>query len=71
MPARRNEMQAGHVVGFHNLIMFIVPHNFSTNNLIRCVNLFRIVHFESVRCRRLVPIRYAARAVRKSRFLFS
>ena len=44
------------MVGYRNKIMFIVHHNFSANNLIWCVNLFRVVHVGSVRCRRLVPI---------------
>ena len=43
-----------------NIIMFIVPHNLSTNNLIGCVNLFRLVHVAGVRCRSLVAIRYTA-----------
>jgi len=44
------------VVGYRNIILFIVPHNFNTNNLIGCVNLFRLVHVASYQCRRLVAI---------------
>jgi hypothetical protein len=34
------------------------------------MNLFRLVHFESWSRGNLAAIRYAARAVRRSRFLF-
>jgi len=41
------------------------------NQILIRMNMFRYLHVESYQRGSLAPVRYAARAVRKSKFLFS